>query len=124
MSERNTRQKKAIREVITEATNPLTAQDIEVRANQLVPGIGIATVYRALKRFQEEGFVTVVEISGESPRYELSDKGHHHHFVCSACGQVYDLEGCSGNVEALAPEGFQVDKHEITLFGLCSGCTS
>lgn len=122
MSERNTRQKSAIEQVIREAEHPLTAQEIEAKANELVPGIGIATVYRALKRFQDEELVTVVEISGKSPRYESTEKGHHHHFVCSECGQVYDLKGCSGDVEALAPKGFRVERHEITLFGSCNHC--
>ncbi len=100
----------------------MTAQEIEVQANEAVPGIGIATVYRALKRLQDEGSVTVVELPGKSPRYESTQKGHHHHFVCRECGKVYDLEGCSGNVEKLAPSGFQVEAHEITLFGSCDQC--
>ncbi|MEM1158648.1 MAG: Fur family transcriptional regulator [Verrucomicrobiota bacterium] len=122
MSQRNTRQKKAIQQVIAQAEHPLTAHEIGARANASVPGIGIATIYRALKRLQQEQAVTVVELSGKSPRYESTQKGHHHHFVCSGCGQVYDLQGCSGNVEALAPKGFKVEKHEITLFGLCQEC--
>ncbi|MEM6885816.1 MAG: transcriptional repressor [Verrucomicrobiota bacterium] len=124
MPARNTRQKAAIHEVITHAEHPLTAQEVEALANEIVPGIGIATVYRALKRLQDEAVVQVVELPGKSPHYELANKEHHHHFVCSECGQVFDLIGCSGNVEALAPQGFQVDKHEITLFGRCNHCAA
>jgi len=122
MPQRKTKQKSAIYEVINDAEHPLTAQQIEELANQKVRGIGIATVYRALKRLQEEGFVVVVELPGKSPRYESTKKGHHHHFVCNDCGQVFDIDGCSGKVDTLAPRGFQVEKHEITLFGKCDSC--
>jgi Fur family ferric uptake transcriptional regulator len=123
MPPRNTKQKTAIYELINSAEHPLTAQEIELKANAVVPGIGIATVYRALKRLQQEELVTVVELPGKSPRYESTQKGHHHHFVCRKCGKVFDLEGCSGNVDALAPKGFQVEAHEITLFGQCDLCS-
>lgn len=119
---RNTKQKTAIHEVISHAERPLTAQQIEERAKLSVQGIGIATVYRALKRLQEEGQVTVVELTGKPPLYELTEKGPHHHFVCNNCGQVYDVEGSAEQVTHLAPEGFQVDKHEVTLYGTCSEC--
>jgi len=121
-SSRNTKQKSAIRKVLHGADRPLSAHEIEEEATQVVAGIGIATVYRAIKRLQDDGEVVVVEIPGKSPLYELIEKGHHHHFVCNDCGRVFDVEGCSGEVDQLAPKGFKVDKHEITLFGKCDRC--
>lgn len=122
MPHRKTKQKAAILKVLHQAESPLAAHEVEARAGKFVPGIGIATIYRALKRLQQEQEVVVVELPGKSPLYELTEKGHHHHFVCNACGKVFDVEGCSGGVEQLAPQGFKVDKHEITLFGKCDQC--
>jgi len=119
---RNTRQKEAIAKVLQSTAHPLTAQEIEGAAAEVVPGLGIATVYRALKRMQDEGQVLLVEIPGEPPRYESASKGHHHHFVCRQCGKIFDLEGCMGSVEKLAPAGFVVEDHEINLFGRCNQC--
>ncbi|MEM6822396.1 MAG: transcriptional repressor [Verrucomicrobiota bacterium] len=119
---RNTKQKSAIRDVLHEVSRPLTAQEIEKLAAKIVPGIGIATVYRAIKRLQEDREIAVVEIAGKAPLYELTDKGHHHHFVCNECGRVFDIEDRGENLDKMAPKGFQVDKHEITFFGKCDRC--
>ncbi|MGF1679505.1 MAG: Fur family transcriptional regulator [Candidatus Methylacidiphilales bacterium] len=120
---RRTRQKEAIVSVLDEATHPLTAQDIEARAASLVPGIGMATVYRALKRLQEEHRVRVVELPGQTPHYESCHKKHHHHFVCRHCEKVFDVDGCVGDLDQLLPDGFKLEGHEITLFGRCGLCS-
>jgi Fur family ferric uptake transcriptional regulator len=36
--------------------------------------------------------------------------------------RVYDIPGCPGNLRGLAPRGFTVDHHEVTLYGRCSDC--
>ncbi len=119
---RKTEQRDAIRAVLSDASRPLTAQEVQELSEELVPGIGIATVYRNLKAFHSEGWLELVEIAGQPARYELADIGHHHHFVCDACGKVYDIHGCAEGWRKLAPEGFSVARHELTLFGVCKDC--
>ena len=96
--------------------------DIHRLAVKSVPSLGIATVYRSLKNLQEEGQVCCVEIPGQPPRYERSDKGHHHHFHCNQCGDVFDLDKCVEGLKKLAPPGFKVTDHEIILYGACKAC--
>jgi Fur family transcriptional regulator, ferric uptake regulator len=119
---RSTKQKQAIRAVMAEQEHPLLPDEIHALALQEVPSLGIATVYRTLKTLQEEGQVCCVEIPGQSPRYERSDKGHHHHFHCMECHTVFDLEKCVDGLKKLAPPGFKVSAHEITLHGHCKSC--
>ena len=59
---------------------------------------------------------------GESPRYEMRESAHHHHFQCTTCRRVYDVPGCPGNLRRLAPRGFTVEHHDVTLYGRCSDC--
>jgi len=80
-------------------------------------------VYRTLKALVDEGAVQVVTLPGEGPRYETADHGHHHHFRCDACGKVFDVPGCPGDLGHLAPPGFVVERHEITLYGRCGACS-
>jgi len=120
--ERRTRQKSAIQNVLREHINPLTAAEIHQYALKSVPSIGLATIYRSLRSLTLEGQVTVVEIPGHAPRYERTDKGHHHHFVCRSCGRVLELEGCLPGVQKLAPRNFRVEDHEIVLYGSCDNC--
>lgn len=122
---RTTKQKEAIKAVLDTQEGPLLPDDIHRLALKAAPSLGIATVYRSLKTLQVEGQVCCVEIPGQAPRYERSDKGHHHHFHCRSCGQVFDLKACvSGGLNALAPKGFKVDDHEIILYGTCKACSS
>jgi Fur family ferric uptake transcriptional regulator len=122
---RTTRQKEAIKAVLEKQAGSLLPDDIHRLAVKSVPSLGIATVYRSLKNLQEGGQVCCVEISGQPPRYERTDKGHHHHFHCRNCGQVFDLQKCvAGGLKSLAPAGFRVTDHEIILYGFCKSCAA
>jgi Fur family transcriptional regulator, ferric uptake regulator len=120
--ERSTRQKRAIEAVLEKHKNPLTASEIQRLAVKEVPGLGIATVYRSLKALTNDGRVVSVEIPGQIPRYERADKGHHHHFLCRMCGEVFELERCFAPIKTMAPRGFRVEDHEIILYGSCQAC--
>jgi Fur family transcriptional regulator, ferric uptake regulator len=122
--QRQTRQRDAILAVLNEGTNPLTSQQILERASEEVPQLGLATVYRTLKTLMAEGSVQLVEIPGSTPHYEAVRAHHHHHFLCQTCEQVFELEGCVPKVEQLAPEAFQVERHEIILYGRCGACAA
>jgi len=122
MMQRNTTQREAIREVFNEAGRPLSVPEAFDQAQQHVPSLGTATVYRAVKTLSEAGFLTEVTLPGEPTRYELAALEHHHHFHCDICGRVFDVEGCPGKIGQLAPPGFSVRSHEIILYGTCAEC--
>lgn len=120
---RKTRQKAAIRTVFERTARALTTGEVLEIAKQEVSGLGIATVYRAVKSLLDEGWLVAVELPGETPRYEPAGKGHHHHFHCDACQGVFELDGCIPSVEQLAKPGFAVRNHEVVLYGVCADCT-
>ena len=122
MPERKTQQRDAIRLVLAAADRPLSPQEVLKSAKRRSPGLGIATVYRALKTLSDEGFLVPVDLPGEASRFELAGKKHHHHFHCRDCGRAFDLEGCVPAVHKLAPKGFRVEDHEVVLYGLCAAC--
>lgn len=120
--ERSTRQRTAIRTVIDAAGRPLSPQEVLEAAQTEVPALGLATIYRNLKQLVEAGEVAVVTLPGESPRYEPVQQEHHHHFQCTTCKRVFDVHACPGDLAALAPRGFTVEHHELTLYGRCDQC--
>jgi Fur family ferric uptake transcriptional regulator len=120
--ERNTRQRGAIRRAFQRADRPLSTAEVLDLARSEVTGLGIATVYRNIRTLVDEGWLIPVELPGESQRYELRGKGHHHHFHCSRCDRVFDVGSCSGSVHTMIPEGFVLDRHLIVLGGLCAEC--
>jgi Fur family transcriptional regulator, ferric uptake regulator len=124
LGQRHTRQRDVIVAVIREAAGPLTVNEILNRAQERVPGLGVATVYRTLKLLQEGGKITTVILPSGETRYESTGLGHHHHFHCRVCDEVYDLEDCPVQIPTRElSNGFQVESHELTLYGICSTCS-
>lgn len=122
ITERNTRQREAIRQVFARTARPLSPQEVHLAASAVVTRLSIATVYRAIHSLLEEGHLELVRLPGEPARYEMAGQDHHHHFWCQSCDRVYDIPGCSALVEHHAPRGFRVDAHEVTLYGRCPAC--
>lgn len=122
--ERRTRQRAAIAETLRVAARPLTPAELLLEAQHQVPGLGIATVYRAIRAMLDDGSARQVDLPGSAPRYEPAHLGHHHHFQCRACGEVFEIHGCPGDLARLAPPGFELDGHDVVLFGRCGRCAA
>jgi Fur family transcriptional regulator, ferric uptake regulator len=122
--ERQTHQRTAIREAIARAGRPLLPQEVLEAAQADAPSLGIATVYRNLKVLVEEGELRAVSLPGENVRFEAAGHGHHHHFQCKACQRVFDVHACPGDLSRLAPPGFTVEDHDLTLYGRCGECSA
>lgn len=121
-AERDTRQRAAIRRALEREARPLSPAELLAAAQREVPGLGIATVYRAVKALVDAGRAVAVALPGEPARYERTPAGHHHHFRCRRCERVYEVPGCARGITALAPAGFEVDGHELVLYGRCGPC--
>ncbi len=122
MRQRDTRQRRAIRNVFLSVERPLTPEQVLELGQTAVPSLGLATVYRNVKILCTEGWLSEVELPGAGMRYELAARPHHHHFVCRTCDQAYDIDDCPDTIEEMAPPGFRVDDHEVILYGRCPEC--
>ncbi len=120
--ERSTSQRQAIRHVLEEADHPLKPHEILAVAKHDVPGLGIATVYRTIKSLIEDGWLVPVDLPGETARYEVANRPHHHHFLCRRCDRVFVLDGCPWNMRATLPAGFKLESHQVILYGICKDC--
>jgi Fur family ferric uptake transcriptional regulator len=121
---RKTKQRDAVRAILTNAERPLSVEELFKAASRRVDGLGVATVYRAVGALLDEGWIVAVEIPGEPTRYERSDIGHHHHFQCEKCDRAFDIAGCLDNLRTLVPPRFRIKQHSVTLYGLCATCGS
>lgn len=119
---RDTKQRRAIRQVFEQANRPLSPEEVHQYARATVKGLGIATVYRTIKSLLEEGWLVPVELPGMATRYEIAGKGHHHHFICRECGRAYEIEQCPGDLSYLTPSDFRFENHEVFVYGLCASC--
>lgn len=118
-------QRSLIAEAVLEMPGAFTAEDLHRRVVSASPGIGLATVYRALAAMQAAGAVaTVGQRHGSALLARCDRHDHHHHLVCTSCASVVGID-CPLGEEALASAaraGLLVTRHEITLYGLCAQC--
>jgi Fe2+ or Zn2+ uptake regulation protein len=127
--QRYTRGRRALVDVLEEATRPLTIQEILARDKALAQ----SSSYRNLVILEQTGVVHRVVSTDEFARYELAEHltdHHHHHLICSQCGQVADFTVAPEVEEALAralghaaeDAGFVAHDHRLDLIGQCRRC--
>jgi len=130
MESRQTRQKQAVLRSLVESGRSLAPAEILALARNEVPSLNLSTVYRQLRALHEEAQVVKVDLPGQAARFEAQCRHaqarghahHHHHFHCTQCDRVFPIHGCPGGMERLAPAGFRVEQHELTLRGRCADC--
>ena len=91
-----------------------------------------SSVYRNLAILEEVGAVTRIVTHDDFARFELAEDltEHHHHLICSSCGDVSDF-ALLPRVEAQLERaltgvaegaGFSVEGHRLDLVGRCTAC--
>lgn len=119
---RKTRQKDAIRAAFLTADRPLSHDEALRLAQQTVDGLSVATIYRNISSLVEENWLTPIDVPGDTTRYEVAGKAHHHHFQCNRCGKLFELQGCGIQLTPELPPGFRTTGHEFFVYGLCNTC--
>ncbi|MEJ6020081.1 Fur family transcriptional regulator [Corynebacterium sp. H113] len=122
---RNTRQRKAVVTVMSEDQNFRSAAEIHRTLTDKGEKVGLTTVYRTLQSLAEMKAVDVLHHDGSEALYRLCSDSHHHHLVCTDCGETVEVGG--GPVEQWADQlatehGFQLTGHSAEVFGLCGDC--
>jgi Fe2+ or Zn2+ uptake regulation protein len=127
--QRYTTQRRDLVDLLATVDQPLTIPQLLQRQ----PGLAQSSAYRNLAVLERAAVVHRIVTSDEFARYELAEDltRHHHHLICSTCGDVTDFE-VSAAVEqelegALARvarrTGFQVRTHRLDLVGTCARCS-
>ena len=73
-----TGQRKVIVQVLSESKDHPDVEQVYKRAVKLDKNIGIATVYRTIRLFEENNILLKHEFKGFSSRYETVRENHHH----------------------------------------------
>ncbi len=121
---RQTKQRKVLQDIFLKENRPLGVEEILSLGREQVTSLNQATVYRNLKLMVEEGWLERLAHEAFGTLYERADKEHHHHFLCRSCNRAFDLPGCALDHDNASLSGFQVENHEIYLFGICPSCST
>ena len=73
-----TEQRKIIDKVLSDSSDHPDVESVHKRAVKIDKRIGIATVYRTIKLFEDNNLLEKHEFKGYSSRYETVRENHHH----------------------------------------------
>ena len=133
-----TKQRKSVYQVLEQASEPLSAQQIylQVLEQAKQESYALSTIYRILAAFEENHLVSSTTWMGEDTVvYELERGGHTHYAVCLECHKRIPLHSCPFNFghfghrhgdHADGTDGelgdFTVVGHKVELYGYCEKC--
>ena len=114
-----------VAELVAARDGHFTAADLVADARRRHPGIGRATVFRALDLFTSLALVERLDLPGGDHAYVACDPVHHHHAICTGCGRSLDVDDLGLTVVLTGigrRSGFRVTAHRLEIFGLCAAC--
>lgn len=118
MSQRMTSLRQQILEIL-EKEHLLSAMQIMAQLERSGRAVNKTSVYRSLEYLQKENLICQHQFDLKEAVFEKRDH-HHDHLVCSQCGKTAESE-CVMQLPHQV-NGFQVDHHHLTLFGICKDC--
>jgi Fur family peroxide stress response transcriptional regulator len=86
-----------------------------------IPTLSKTTLYTTLELFAVRGLVRALTIDPIEARYDGVPVPHHH-FYCTACGRILDLELSCRNSRAGEIHGHRIDEIHGYFKGLCRDC--
>ena len=118
---RMTEQRRIVAQVLEISNDHPDVEELYARASKLDPRISIATVYRAVKLFEESGILEKLEFGDGRARYEDADRDHHDHLIDMQSGAV--IEFIDPDIEALQKKiatrlGYRLKGHRLELYGV------
>lgn len=120
--QRFTSQKKDVLDALQQ--KPQTVIEILNAVEAKKNTIDKVTIYRILTSFIAIGIVKEIHLGDRETRYELSNRGHHHHLVCESCGNIEDVELCEDILlkGVQKKSSFRIKSHSLEFFGTCKKC--
>lgn len=76
---------------LLEGANHPTADQLYDEVSPDLPGLSRDTVYRTLNMLADCGLAIKLVMPGGATHFD-GDVSRHHHFLCEACGRIFDFE--------------------------------
>ncbi len=117
-----TENRRIVARVISESNDHPDVEEVYARASKISSKIGIATVYRAVKMFEETGVIAKHDFGGKGrARYEKleGDHDHHDHLIDVSTDEVHEFfdEELEKLKDKIAREkGFELVGHRLELY--------
>jgi Fur family ferric uptake transcriptional regulator len=122
---RATSSRRVLLDVLFEAEDHMTAEDLTEAVQARAPDVHISTVYRNLEDLQRLGVIVHSHLGHGPATYQLASLAHAH-FICSTCGarvEAPDEWFASLAKNARTKLGFTIDPHHFAIVGRCASCS-
>jgi Fur family ferric uptake transcriptional regulator len=120
-----TPQRRSVIRTIISSQDHLTPAAIYQKVRQDHPSIGLVTIYRTLEILARLELICELHAGGSCHSYTTGTPEHHHHLICSNCGEVIDFAGydLAELEQRLCREtGFEIEGHLLEFIGRCRAC--
>ena len=116
-----TDQRKIIARAMSDSKDHPDVDELFRRVAEADNKISIATVYRTVKLFEEEGIVAKHDFKGKKARYEELSESHHDHLIDVKTGEI--VEFVDEEIEVLQKKvaeklGYNLIDHKLELYGI------
>ena len=116
-----TEQRKVIVQVLAESKDHPDVELVYKRASEIDNNIGIATVYRTIRLFEENNIIQRHEFKEGRFRYEEVRDEHHDHLIDVRSGKVVEFQNDA--IEELQKRvakelGYELVDHRLELYGV------
>ena len=129
INQRYTKNRRQLIEILLKTSKPITINQILESDSKLAQ----SSVYRNLAVLEQAGLVVKIITNDDHAHYELAEHilDHHHHIICSPCGEILDFhlsekieKALENSLKEIADDlGFSIDRHRLDLLGTCGECT-
>lgn len=124
---RLTKTREALLDVLLSTRTPLSVPRLLDELACRGISVNKTTVYRELERLEQIGIVKSVSLQDRKQYFELATRDHHHHFVCTMCHAITDVEINEASIMAKAEQigrrlGFHITTHAVEFYGQCASC--
>lgn len=121
---RMTEQRRIIARVLSDSVDHPDVETVYQRASEIDKRIGLATVYRTLRLFEEASILERHDFGDGRARYEETPDEHHDHLIDVQSGRV--IEFASPEIEALQRKvaeqlGYRIIDHRLELYAVPIG---
>lgn len=118
---RMTDQRRVIARVLSASHDHPDVEELHRRSVAVDPRISIATVYRTVRMFEENGILSRLDLGDGRARYEEMPEAHHDHLIDTRSGKIIEFN--DPELEELQERiatrlGYRLVDHRLELFGV------
>lgn len=120
--------RRAVLAFFATSSKPLSAPEMLEMLHDINLSVNKTTVYRELQFLVNKNVIVELSLKQGVVHYELADLPHHHHLVCTECGDVSEVDceevehGISTINKKAQKNGFVIKNHKLEFYGMCGEC--